>query len=335
MQSSPALTPSELPLIVTVIEAGALERQVRLLVESLRRWGGRLAKARVFAIQPRGGPSLRTETIRAFETLQIEYQRILRDDHIHWFPYLNKTAAVKHVVQQNPTSRIVWLDADTLILKEPSSLLLPHGIQFAACASDKNIGTAHDEDRFAPYFKACCSALGVNFASLPYIETEAEGVAIRAYWNSGVYAFDASSGLSEIHHEFTLRLVTNGIASFQSKLFFSDQISLGLAAHFLNLTYSKLPLTHNFSVQPSSAVGRLTGAPNDVRIVHYHGCMWPDAFDEFRLGLKQINEEAASWLEAEGPLKLEMHPVARIHRKILEIYRSRKLLRAVSTSHIY
>jgi hypothetical protein len=335
MQLSPAQDQSELPLIVTVIEAGALERQVRLLVESLRKWGGRLAKARVFAIQPRRGPSLRIETTRALDALQIEYQRIMRDDHLHWFPYLNKTAAVKYVAQNNPTSRIIWLDADTLIVNEPSSLILPQGIQFSACASDKNIGTAHDEDRFSPYFKACCSTLGVNFASLPYIETEAERIAIRAYWNSGVYAFDANSGLAETHHEFTLKLVTKGIASFQSKLFFSDQISLGLAAHSLNLKYSKLPLTHNFSIQPSSAIRRLTESANDVRIVHYHGCMWPEAFGDFCLGLRAINEEAAAWLRSAGPLRIEMRPAARIHRKFLEIHRNRKLSRAVSKSHIY
>lgn len=275
-----------------------------------------------------------TATLRAFDQLEIEYHRIDRDDNLEWFPYLNKTAAVKYVAEAHPHSKIVWLDADILVVNEPTELILNDGAQFAACASDKNIGTARDDDEFAPYFMACCSVLGVDFYSLPYIETEAERIAIRAYWNSGVYAFAAQSGLAQEHHQFTLKLVTNGIASLKSKLFFSDQIALGLAAHFLNLKYRKLPRTHNFSLQPDSVIERLSNA-GDVRILHYHGCMWPKAFDNFCIGLKSFNVEIAAWLRSQGPLDIQMPIALRAHRKALELYRNRQYARALAAANYF
>lgn len=324
----------ELPLVVTVIEAGPLEKQVLLLVESLRRWGGRLANSRVLVVQPRNGPRLQSKTVKTFDKLGIEYNRIVRDDGLDWFAYLNKTAAVKYVAEQHPHSRIVWLDADILIVGEPSALVLRDGVQFAACASDKNIGTARDDDENAPYFRACCSALGVDYASLPYVETEVERIAIRAYWNSGVYTFKAASGLAQAHHQFTLKLVTNRVASMQSKLFFSDQIALGLAAHALDLKFKGLPGTHNYSVQPATVSASLT-RPTDVRILHYHGCLWPGAFDDLCSGLDTVNPDAAAWLRTQGPLDVAMPIKARIYRKMLELHRKRKYARTLATADYF
>lgn len=333
--SQPPGAQPDLPIIVTVIEAGPLEKQVRLLAESLRRWGGKFANAPIIAVQPRGGPKLNSRTLQALNGLDVEYCRIRRDDGYDWFPYLNKTAAVKHVSSQYPSKSIVWLDADILAIQEPSDLLLgSDGTNFAACASNKNIGTARDDDEFAPYFMAACLAVGVDFHSLPYIETEEERIPIRAYWNSGVYAFAAKSGLADLHHHFTLSLVKSGIGSWESKLFFSDQIALGLAAHHLKLQYRRLPLAYNFSLQPKTIVTKLAAA-NDVRILHYHACLWQASFENFCTGLKTVNPEAAAWLHSQGALAVEMSASARIHRKLADLYRSRKYRNALQKARLY
>lgn len=314
-------------VIVTVIEAGPLEKQVCLLIESLRRWGGRLAATPVVAVKPRRGPELSRTTRGVLEGLDVEYWAIDRDDGFEWFPYLNKTSAVKFVAARHQGTTI-WLDADILIVNEPSELLLdsknPGEPEFAACAPNKNIGTSRDDDDFAPYFIAACTALGVNFGSLPYVLTEDEHVPIRAYWNSGVYAFSNKTGFADVHHDFTLSLVAKGIASHESKLFFSDQVSLGLAAHHLGLRYRNLSLNHNFSLQPQNVLSRLTTAGGDVRVLHYHGCMWPSAFEAFCTGLEVAYPEVAIWLRSQGPLVVGLPPAARLYRKILELKRKRQ-----------
>jgi hypothetical protein len=317
-----------LPVVVTVIEAGPIEQQVCLLVESLRCWGGRLAEAPVIAIKPRFGPRISSATHTVLERLNVEYLSIQRNDSFQWFPWLNKTAAVRHIAAGRPGT-IIWLDADVLVLNEPSELLLdpldPNSPQFAACASDKNIGTAHDDDEFAPYFRAACQTLGIDFTSLPYVLTEKERIPVRAYWNSGVYAFASSSGFAELHHDFTLSLIEKGIGSHESKLFFSDQISLGLAAHHLGLTRKNLPWNHNYAVQPRDVDALLREAGKNVCILHYHGCLWPSSFEKFCHGLSFHRPDVATWLRDRGPLLTStMSGVTRFHRKILELYRQRQ-----------
>jgi hypothetical protein len=317
-----------LPVVVTVIEAGPLEQQVCLLVESLRRWGGRLAEAPVIAIKPRSGPRISSATLSVLERLNVEYRSIDRNDCFQWFAWLNKTAAVRHIAVSRPGA-IVWFDADILVLNEPSELLLdpadPNAPQFAACASDKNIGTTRDDDEFAPYFRAACQTLGVDFASLPYILTEEERIPVRAYWNSGVYAFTGNSGLAELHHDFTLSLVAKGVGSHESKLYFSDQVSLGLAVHHLGLTRKNLPQNYNYAIQPRDVDVRLREANKNISILHYHGCLWPSSFDKLCRGLSFHRPDVAAWLRDRRPLLTStMSGATRIHRKILQLYRRRQ-----------
>ena len=314
------------PAIVTVIEAGPLEHQVCLLAESIRRWGGRLSDAKIVAVKPRLGPNISRGTRAELDRLSVEYCQIDRDDDFRWFPYLNKTAAVRYVSARHPGT-IIWLDADTLVLNEPSQLMLDandlQGPRFAACASDKNIGTTNDDDEYAPYFQAACRTLGIDYASLPYVVTEQERVPIRAYWNSGVYAFAGSSGLADLHHKFTLALLAHGVASRTSQLFFTDQISLGLAAHDLRLPRRELPASHNFSVQPEDVKSTLQKANADIRILHYHGCLWPNSFNQTCEGLDVHYRETAEWLRRRGPLVNGMPVAARVFRKFLELHRMR------------
>src|SRR5262249_45451504 len=135
-----------LPVIVTVIEAGPLEYQVCLLAESIRLWGGRLSRASIIAVNPRSGPDISSDTERILAKHNVEYRRIRRDDGLDWFPYLNKTAAIAHVAQTY-AGIILWLDADIIVLEEPSDLILeyeaPGAGVFAACAPEKSIGTSY------------------------------------------------------------------------------------------------------------------------------------------------------------------------------------------------
>jgi len=52
-----------------------LENQTVRMIESLRRWGGRLRESPIFAVTPRIGPPLSRQTHRSFERLGVEYLR--------------------------------------------------------------------------------------------------------------------------------------------------------------------------------------------------------------------------------------------------------------------
>ncbi|QEH37588.1 hypothetical protein OJF2_61790 [Aquisphaera giovannonii] len=59
---------------VTVVESpAAMQSQVLLLAESLRRWGGGLADAPITCVSPRFQFPLRQSTLRRFEHLNSTY----------------------------------------------------------------------------------------------------------------------------------------------------------------------------------------------------------------------------------------------------------------------
>jgi hypothetical protein len=322
-------------VLTTAIEAGPLEKQVCLLVESLRTFGGSVLRNAPFvAVVPRFGASLSPSTRSDLKRFGVEICHAPRKDDMNWFAYLNKTWALK-VVAERHQGTIIWLDGDVLALGEPTELFIDHSeFQFAACCSDKNIGTAKDNDEFAPYFMACCAALGINYESLPYIVTKTENIPIRFYWNSGIFAFHRDTGLAETYDEFTRILVRKRIGSQSCNLFMTDQIALGLAVHYLKLRYLELSLSHNFHIQPSD-IDKISSQCLDIRLLHYHGCLWPNAHEKFYRALEQRNSPSSVLLKNIGPLLNDQSIISRVSRKLFEIYRATQYARAIKQSTRY
>jgi lipopolysaccharide biosynthesis glycosyltransferase len=315
-------------VLTTAIEAGPLEKQVCLLAESIRTFGGpALSSAPFIAVIPRLGSPLLQSTRSHLKQFGVEVWDAARNDGTSWFAFLNKSWALKVVAAQH-RGTIIWLDGDVLALGEPSELFIgSSNFQFAACCSDKNIGTATDDDEYAPYFKACSAALGIDYESLPYIVTKTEKVPIRFYWNSGVFSFDSSTGLAETYDEFTKALVRKRIGSRSCNLFMTDQVALGLAAHQLKLNYLELSLSHNFNIQPDD-LDQINSADLDIRLLHYHGSLWPNSYVRFCQALEKRNLSASLMVKKNGPLCNDLPFTSRIARKILEVYRKAQYAKA-------
>jgi hypothetical protein len=313
--------------LTTAIEAGPLEQQVCLLAESVRLFGGRLSGLPFVAVVPRFGPLLRASTKVALRRLGVDIVTATRDDGMSWFPFLNKTQTTRLISRQFKGT-IVWFDADVLLLNEPADLLIDDtDVKFAACCTDKNIGTASDDDEFAPYFKACCEVFGIKYESLPYIVTKTEGIPIRAYWNAGIFSFDCDSGLAETYDDFTKLLLRKGIGSRYCKMLMTDQISLGLAAHKLGLRYRELPLSHNFHIQPNDVTSVLD-SEEDIRLLHYHGCSWPGSFEKMLAGVSRRSRDAANLLARSGPLSNGLPLTSHALQKSLKLFRGYRDSRA-------
>ncbi len=215
---------TEFPTIVTVIEGGPLEHQIKLLVESLRRWGGSLANAPVIAVQPRRGPALSKSTSIALNVSTSNIAAFIATTNSPGTLGSTRPPLFAMLRESHPGT-IVWLDPDVIVLDDIPELWLdpenPNSAQFAACAPEQGIGTARDDDEHAPYFRAVCETLRVDFQSIPYIVTERDRVRIRAYWNAGIYAFVGASGFARAPariHPFVCSPV--GVVSHRSWQFF-------------------------------------------------------------------------------------------------------------------
>lgn len=105
-------------------------------------------------------------------------------------------AAVEALLASEAGSTLIYLDPETLVLRQPNALALDGGQRFACRPVHLNntIGQAPDAapDRFwgALYEKA-----GVDVAALPTIETFVDGVTVRAYYNCIIFSVHPGDGL--------------------------------------------------------------------------------------------------------------------------------------------
>lgn len=68
------------------VEAGGFEAMAVRAAQSLRKFGGRFADCKVFAVTPRFGPALSHRTLKAFESLGVEHLEVHQRIGTHGTP---------------------------------------------------------------------------------------------------------------------------------------------------------------------------------------------------------------------------------------------------------
>lgn len=310
---------------VSCVESGPLETQTIRMMESLRRWGGRFVDAPLLAVTPRFGSPLSYETHKAFERLNVKHIRFQADNPYSWKGFLNKHFALAAAEEYSDSEFIGWLDSDLLIVDEPNCLILEKGEDFAACASDKNIGTVGPEDEYYSYWQEACRIVGIDIEDLPWIVTEREKERIRLYFNSGVFVYRRSTQFAQVHLEDTIRVFDSRITSRALKKMYFTQHILGMTMIKMGLSWRALPHSHNYGMG-SKTYDRWYKKEElqEAKIVHYHDAMWPWFWQTFIDCLRETHPEAADWLKGQGTLKNEAPLQWRLMNKVLKKIRSRR-----------
>lgn len=321
MISSPSLS------FVCCVESGPLEVQTVRMVESLRRWGGSLAGAPVFAVTPRRGPGLAAKTLETFERLSVRYLRRAPKSEYSWFHFYNKPVALAMAEEEAQTDAIGWLDSDLLVVGEPEALSLRDGEDFCACASDKEMGSSGPDDPYDPLWRANCRALGIDVDALPWLVTEQEGARIRLYWNSGVFVYRRSIRFGAHFLKTCTRLMDarNRTSAPGFSIGINEMSAVGLSVHLLGLKWRALPYSHNYSVgSKTHATWYREEQLRAARIVHYHDAMWPWFWDTFLQCMRSTHPPVGDWLAGLGPMLNEAPWGSRVWGKVLRSLRDRK-----------
>lgn len=292
--------------IVICVEAGGLEQQAILLVQSIRNWGGRFATAPIFAVQPRIGPALDARTLAFFRQARVEFVKRSTPRYATWKSLMNKSKALAHVEKIAATEIITWIDTDILVVAEPDKLALSPGEDFAALPSpDSYHSTTGPGDHNEAYWQAVCDLVGIDIETMGWVTVLPENHRIRSFWQSGVYSYRRSSELGRIHCEAYRRLMEARIAHNTSGIFHNDQTSLALAVRLAGLRSRGIPVDHNLCVNP---LDKPHSVPAEqiaaAKVIHYHGFMWPDEFPRFLRELQPLREEVRHLLEKNGPIEL-------------------------------
>lgn len=297
------LPPTKRITFACCVEFGPLEEGTIRLVESLRRYGEDFAGVQVIAVTPRRGPRLRSATLRRFQQLGVEYVRTVPRNRYSWMPYLNKYFALKVAGSRARGDLVVWLDSDVLVLRPPEELLLGEGQDFAAYPRDKNIGTSGPDDEYEPYWQKVCADVGLTPGDLPWVRTTANDQRVRLYWNSGVFVYRPASGFIDAWREVIEAILDRTDASNLDKLFWADQVALGLTAVRMHARSLNLPGTLNYGIASHFRDHLSAEGLASARLLHYHDSMSEPNWNWFLGELARPLPYRTAWLSAKRPVR--------------------------------
>lgn len=302
--------------IVLCVEAGWLEQQATLLVQSIRNWSGRFAAAPIVAVQPRIGPGLDERTLTFFRQNYVEFVRRSAPRHASWRSSLNKSKALSYVERVATTETITWIDSDVFVVAEPGELALSPGEDFAAMPSrDGYHSTAGPGHRNEAYWQTLCDQFDIDIETLGWLTVLPEQYRIRAYWHAGVFSYRRSSHLGRVHYETFCRLLESRLSHNTSGIFHYDQTSLAIAVRLAGLRCRCLNFDHNLDVlpyeEPYPIPAEYIAA---AKIIHYHSFMLPHSFPRFMQKLRPVREEVRQLLENRGPFN---NRFTLFHRRLL------------------
>jgi hypothetical protein len=310
--------------VVCCVESGPLETSTVMMVESLRRWGGRFADIPVIAVTPRFGPPLMRTTHRRFDELSVQHLRRRMSRQFGWYSFLNKPLALVGAEPMVKTDLILWLDADVFITGEPHAFELDAGVDFAACPSDRNLGTSGRGDRYEPYWSRMCDILGLSIDDLPWVQTCREQARIRWYFNGGVLVYRRSSGYGPAYLQGCLDVLKSHTTSGAAGLFFAEQVTAGLIAVKQGLSARALPEQCNYAIGSKALDGFSAAAFSQARVLHYHDALWEHFFPQFMDLCKAGQPALYEWLSQRGPLTNDAPLAWRAVAKGLKAWRQKR-----------
>jgi hypothetical protein len=300
------------------------------MVRSLRRWGGKFAACPVIAVTPRLGPPLMRSTRAAFDELNVHYVRQTAQTPFTWYSFLNKPLSLVAAERRMETDSsvrgdtIVWLDADIFITGEPEAFELADGVDFAACPSDRNLGSTGPGDRYEPYWAKMCAIHGTPLEKLPWVQTCRERQRIRFYFNGGVLAYRRSSGYAPAYLQGCLNALSAHVRSRDAGLFFAEQVTAGLIAVKQGLNAAILPERFNYAIGSKALDGFTPESFADARVLHYHDALWGHFFPQFMEMCRTAQPALHEWLTDLGPLTNAAPLPWRLLAKTLKTVRTRK-----------
>ena len=209
---------------VMCTEAGGLEQESLLMVESVRRFAGAMKDTPIYSYQVREGKDVSPLTIAKLKSLGVEHQKVVLNIKYPDYPLANKPLLGAYVEANLDAEIIVFLDSDLVFFGEPQEFYLPESYEVGIRPEhEKMIGSTGQDDPNDDYWQHLYSLAGVE-RSL-YVTTTVDRYKIRAFWNSGVVAVRRKGGIFTAWKETFERLVEPGIKVNQAN-FYYEQSSL-------------------------------------------------------------------------------------------------------------
>lgn len=290
---------SDIAFLIRVAE-GKLAAQAELFVESLRAWGGALARAPVYAFtSPDDAPP--REAIAGLQQrgathIDLPLDRPYRDP-----PVLNKVYVSAWAERELDHRTLVFSDTDTVFLNEPRDLAEGDWVAAAKPVGSSRAGGSKGPGmRNERFWQRMYAELGVR--SEPYVTSVVDRKRIRAYWNTGLVVARREAGLFSAWEEAVIRLFERDVVFRKPVLMEQLAWSAVTADHHEHVW--ELPDRYNYPLPKRRFLPEPMQALDFDDLVHVHYHRWghlPGFLDEVE---PPLNAESARyrWLADRLPL---------------------------------
>ncbi len=278
-------------------------RDALLWARSIRDFGGRFAEAPIWVCVPEHKERLSAATRVEFDKLAVQLPAFKIDSAELDFPFGGKTiaAAAAETLAQGRASFLVWMDRDSLLIREPESLLLSGQKALGYRPVDHTLIGSRFSSPPDPFWSLIYNYLGVDAQALTPMRTPVDEETIRPYFNAGMIVVRPQHHLLRAWANNFKRLYT--LPAF--KPFYEQDILYRLFMHQATLAGTLLALTgederselphlvnyplHMHASYPSS---RRPARLNDVTAFRYDTLVNEARWEE----LIPIEEPLQSWL---------------------------------------
>jgi len=281
-----------------VVEAGLLERQAVLLAESIRRFGGSCSGCRIWATQPRHGKSVSPATLESLAELEVTFLRAnlnakanqnTKCNH-RLLGFLNKTytAAFFEEILEHQVQSLVFLDSDTLVLREPRELHLDDTSAVAVRPVDtRNVGCPAGRP-LNTFWTKMFAASGTSDKDIWNVVTTTDRKRVKAYFNAGLVAVRPERQIFRrwraTVEAFWPHVFDRRVCSTRAHVSLAEQCAL--SATILGCVDRKqvriLSGAYNYPLHKQKRLrgGQRKDSLADISILHYHSAFNSDAWRE-------------------------------------------------------
>lgn len=257
--------------IIICTESGYLEAMSKLLVWSLRNFGGPYRNTPIFSYQPRWGFKISKITKRFFDQHNVE----IIDDHLNWkfpsYPLANKPLAAAHREEHTNAKNLIFLDSDIFFLNEPLHFVRFDGHDVILRAVDHiNIGAENLRDEKAKYWQRLYELLGVK--EVRKVRTTGSNKEILEYYNTGHIVTQTKNGLFSRWKENFLNVMDQGLMP-NNDLFYVEQSVFSATISQMQYSVKQLEEGYNHPIAFLKNSPDRYAQPDKIRqlvSIHYH-----------------------------------------------------------------
>ncbi len=257
--------------IIICTERGPLEQMSRLLVSSLRTFGGELKEVPIYSYSPRRDHRVGRETLRFFEKNEVEVIDVELNRDFRDYPLANKIVASEHAERKLNSDSLVFLDSDTFFLAEPTEFLVPDGFDAVLRPVDsKNVGAENENDPNFAYWAKIYKLAGVKNHS--FVTTSIDKKKILSYWNAGHIAVKRESGILGKWHANFRQAMEHKLMP-EHGIFYVEQSILAATISSLEGKVKDFSFTYNYPIHLQDRIPdpeRKIGHIDELVSAHYH-----------------------------------------------------------------